>query len=121
MGRRGVRKPMEQSGNMLATITACGPSGSTPSVVASPFQPQCNAAVTGWDEGRSEPERFIVAGDKIIVFVHARARLKDRTEWHEKRSADAFTFPNGKAIQVRAFADRRQALEWAGVKSSDAN
>src|SRR2546425_8047835 len=31
----------------------------------------------GWAEGRSEPERFIVAGDKIIVFVHVRARLKD--------------------------------------------
>jgi uncharacterized protein len=74
----------------------------------------------GWAEGRSEPERFIVAGDKIIVFVHGQARLKDSTEWHETRLADVFTFHNGKAIQVRAFDDRRQALEWAGVKSSDA-
>jgi uncharacterized protein len=55
------------------------------------------------------------------VFVHARARLKDSTEWHETRLAEVFTFHNGKAIQVRAFTDRRQALEWAGVKSSDAN
>lgn len=38
-----------------------------------------------WAEGSSEPERFIVAGDKIIVFVHARARLKDSTEWHDSR------------------------------------
>ena len=75
----------------------------------------------GWAEGRSEPERFIVAGDKIIVFVHVRARLKDSTEWHETLLADVFTFRNGKAIQMRAFADRRQALEWAGVKGSDAN
>ena len=74
-----------------------------------------------WAEGSSEPERFIVAGDKIIVFVHARARLKDSTEWHDTRLADDFTFRNGKAIQMRAFADRRQALEWAGVKASDAN
>jgi ketosteroid isomerase-like protein len=74
-----------------------------------------------WAEGSSEPERFIVSGDKIIVFVHARMRLKDRTEWHDTRLADVFTFRNGKAIQMRAFADRRQALEWAGVKSSDAN
>jgi len=76
---------------------------------------------TDWAEGSSEPERFIVAGDKIIVFVHARARLKDSTEWHDTRLADVFTFRNGKAIQMRAFADRRQALEWAGVKASDAN
>ena len=76
---------------------------------------------TGWAEGRSEPERFIVAGDKIIVFVHVRTRPKDSSEWQETRLADVFTFRKGKAIQMRAFADRQQALEWAGVKGSDAN
>ena len=75
----------------------------------------------GWAEGRSEPERFIVAGDRIIVFVHVRARLKDSRQWHEARLADVFTFRNGKVIQMRAFADRQQALKWAGVKDSDAN
>jgi ketosteroid isomerase-like protein len=74
-----------------------------------------------WAEVQSEPERFIVAGDRIIVFVHARVRPKDSTEWQETRLADVFTFHNGKATQMRAFADRRQALEWAGVKASDAN
>jgi ketosteroid isomerase-like protein len=71
-----------------------------------------------WAEGSSEPERFIVAGDKIIVFVHVRVRLKDSEEWHEMRLADVFTFRKGKAIRMRAFADRRQALEWAGVNGS---
>jgi uncharacterized protein len=74
-----------------------------------------------WAEGTSEPERFIVAGDKIVVFVHARARLKGSTEWNEVRLADVFTFRNGKAIQMRAFADRQQALAWAGVKDSAAH
>jgi uncharacterized protein len=69
-----------------------------------------------WAEGSSQPERFIVAGDKIIVFVHARVRLKDSSEWHETRLADVFTFRNGKAIQMRAFADRQQALVWAGAE-----
>ena len=45
-----------------------------------------------WAEGSSEPERFIVAGDKIIVLVHVRVRPKDSTEWHEMRIADVFTF-----------------------------
>jgi ketosteroid isomerase-like protein len=40
-------------------------------------------------------------------------------EWREGRLADVYTFRNGKAIQGRSFADRRQALEWAGVKASD--
>ncbi len=74
-----------------------------------------------WAEIDSEPERFIVAGDKIIVFVHVRARPKDGAEWHEARIADVYTFRDGKAIQMRAFADRQQALEWAGAKVSDAN
>lgn len=69
-----------------------------------------------WAEGSSKPERFIVAGDRIIVFVHVRVRLKHSTEWHETRLADVFTFRNGKAIHMRAFADRRQALEWAGAQ-----
>jgi uncharacterized protein len=74
-----------------------------------------------WAEGSCEPERFIVAGDKIIVFVYVRVRLKDNTEWIDVRLADVYTFRDGKAIQMRHFPDRRQALEWAGVKASDAN
>ncbi len=69
-----------------------------------------------WAEVSSEPERFIVAGDKIIVFVHVRVRPEDSKEWQEMRIADVFTFRNGKAIQMHAFGDRHQALEWAGVK-----
>jgi uncharacterized protein len=74
-----------------------------------------------WAEGSCEPERFIVAGDKIIVFVYVRVKLKHSPEWHEGRLADVYTFRDGKAIQMRAFADRQQALEWAGVKASAAN
>ena len=55
------------------------------------------------------------------MFVYVRVRLKHNTEWHEGRLADVYTFRNGKAIQMRAFADRRQALEWAGANASDAN
>ena len=74
-----------------------------------------------WAEGSCEPERFIVAGDKIVVFLYVRVRLKQETEWREGPLADVFTFRNGKAIQMRTFGDRQQALEWAGVKASDAN
>ena len=74
-----------------------------------------------WAEGSCEPERFIAAGDKVIVLAHVRVRLKDETEWREGRIADVYTFRNGKAIQFRTFGDERQALEWAGVKASDAS
>jgi uncharacterized protein len=68
-------------------------------------------------EGSCELERFIVAGDKIVVFVHARVSLKDHTEWRDGRFADVFTFRNGKPIQVRSFGEKQEALEWAGAKA----
>ena len=74
-----------------------------------------------WAEGSCEPERFLVAGDRIIAFIHVRVRLKHETEWREGRTADVYTFRKGKAVQFRTFVDEQQALEWAGVKASDAN
>lgn len=74
-----------------------------------------------WAEGSCEPERFVVAGDRIIVFVHVRVRLKQEAGWREGRIADVYTYRNGKAVQFRTFADRQQALDWVGVKALDAN
>jgi uncharacterized protein len=69
----------------------------------------------GWTEGSSEPEQFITAGDRIVVFVHARFRLKGQSEWQEVRLADVYTVRDGKIVQMRAFADRQQALRWVGM------
>ena len=66
-----------------------------------------------WAEGSCELEGFFVAGDKIVVFVHARVRLKDHTEWIDGRFADVHTFRNGKVVQVRTFGKRQDALDWA--------
>jgi len=71
-----------------------------------------------WAEGSCEPERFIVAGDRIIVFVHVHVRVKPSMEWAEGRLADVYTFRNGKVIHARSFLDRRQALEWAGASDA---
>jgi len=72
-----------------------------------------------WAEVRSEPERFIPAGDKIVVFVHARVRAKDTGQWQEVRLADVYTFRDRKAVHMRAFADRREALRWVGIEGPD--
>ena len=69
-----------------------------------------------WAEVISEPEQFIPAGNRIVVFVHARVRPKNGNEWQEVRLADVYTFRNGKAIQMRAFADRQEALRWADAR-----
>lgn len=90
------------------------PGGGTYRGVAAVMAHAAEARAT-WAEGSCTPERFIVAGDKIVVFTHVRVRLKLEAEWREGRIADVYTFRNGKATQARIFFDRRQALEWAGA------
>ena len=69
-----------------------------------------------WAEVHSDPEQFIPAGNRIVVFVHARVRAKDSQEWQDVLLADVYTFLNGKPVHMQAFADRKEALRWAGVK-----
>jgi uncharacterized protein len=71
-----------------------------------------------WAEASSEPERFIAFGNRIVVLVHARVRSRESNEWQDVRLADVYTMRNGKAIQMRAFADRQEALGWAGAEES---
>jgi ketosteroid isomerase-like protein len=71
-----------------------------------------------WAEGTCEPQKFIVAGDKVVVFVHVRVRLKHESEWREGDTVDVFTFRTGKATQFYTFINEQQALQWAGVKDA---
>jgi len=73
-----------------------------------------------WAEGGCEPERFIVVGERVVVLVNVRVRLKTETEWRVGRVGDVFTFRNGKAIQFRTFFDEREALDWVGIQDSGA-
>jgi ketosteroid isomerase-like protein len=68
-----------------------------------------------WAEGSCDPERFLMNGDRVVVYLHAWVRLKDSTEWVGGRFADGFVFRDGKIIQYLSFAERAQALEWAGI------
>lgn len=69
-----------------------------------------------WAEVSSQPERFIPGGDRIVVFVHARVRPKGSNEWQDVRLADVYTMRGGKAIRMRAFGDREEALRWVGIQ-----
>ncbi len=68
-----------------------------------------------WAEGSCTPERFIVADNRIILFVFVHVRLKHETHWREAHIADAYTFHSGKAVQKRTFTNPQQALQWAGI------
>ena len=74
-----------------------------------------------WAEGSCEPERFVVAGDQIIVLIHVHVRLKNETAWRDGRHAAVFTFSNGKATEMRIFDDTREAFAWCGLEAGEAD
>ena len=63
----------------------------------------------------STPEQFIPAGDRIVVFVHARVLPRESNTWQDIRLADVYTVQNGRATKMRAFANREEALRWVGI------
>ncbi len=73
-----------------------------------------------WAEGRSEPEEFIPAGDRIVVFVHARVRAKGGSEWQDVRVGGCLYDQQRQGdpdAGVRG-SDRGLALGWGGRFSS---
>src|SRR5690349_2447135 len=70
-----------------------------------------------WAEGSCEPEKFLENGDKVVVYLHARVRLKGSTEWKGGRFADGFVFRNARIIQYLSFGERADALKWAGIEA----
>lgn len=74
-----------------------------------------------WAEGTCEPEKFLVNGDKVVVYLFARVRLKDSTDWVGGRFADGFVFRNGKITQYLTFGERVDALRWAGIEDQQAS
>ena len=73
-----------------------------------------------WAEGTCQPEKFLVNGDKVVVYLHVWVRLKDSTDWIDGRFADGFVFRNGKIIQYLSFGERVAALRWAGIEDDSA-
>src|SRR3954471_18802788 len=58
-----------------------------------------------WAEGSCEPEKFLINGEKVVVYLRAWVRLKDATDWTGGRFADGFVFRNGKITEYRSFGE----------------
>jgi ketosteroid isomerase-like protein len=74
-----------------------------------------------WAEGSCEPEKFLVNGEKVVVYLYAWVRLKDATDWIGGRFADGFVFRNGRITEYHTFGERAQALEWAGIQDQESS
>lgn len=73
-----------------------------------------------WAEGSCEPERYLVNGDRVVVYLHARVRPKGRDDWTGGPFADGFVLRGGRIAEYRSFAERADALEWAGIDDAPA-
>jgi ketosteroid isomerase-like protein len=72
-----------------------------------------------WAEGTCEPEKFLTHGDKVVVYLHVRVRLKDSLDWVDGRFADGFVFRAGKITHYLTFGERLDALKWAGIEEHE--
>ena len=72
-----------------------------------------------WAEGSCDPEKFLVNGDKAVVYLHAWVRLHGATEWTGGRFADGFVFRDGRITEYYSFGERAEALAWAGIEETE--
>ena len=72
-----------------------------------------------WAEGSCEPEKFLIKGEKVVVYLYAWVRLNHATDWTGGRFADGFVFRNGKITEYRTFGERVEALNWAGIQDDE--
>jgi len=70
---------------------------------------------SGWAEGSSEPEGFVISNDNVVVFVRARFRLRNSSTWQEVKLADVYTVHDNNIVAMHAFVDRKEALRWANT------
>src|SRR6218665_3164398 len=65
-----------------------------------------------WAEGACEPVDFFAAGNKVVVDVHVKVRLKDNPEWIDAQVADGFIIKDGRIAEFHSFVNKQKAFEW---------
>jgi ketosteroid isomerase-like protein len=69
-----------------------------------------------WSEWRTEPEQFLDAGDRVVVFVHLHAKGATGGTPLDVKTAHVWTISEGRALSFEAFLDRSEALEAVGLR-----
>jgi ketosteroid isomerase-like protein len=69
-----------------------------------------------WSEWRLEPERFLDAGDRVVVFARIVGMGEASGAPFELETTHVWTIHAGRATSVRAYRDRSEALEAAGLR-----
>jgi ketosteroid isomerase-like protein len=68
-----------------------------------------------WEQPTLAPERFIDAGDRVVVLWHEIARSRHSDQELETRTGVVYTVHDGLIVEVRGYMDRDQALASVGA------
>src|SRR6478672_10661392 len=68
-----------------------------------------------WETLVLEAERYIDAGDRVIVFWHEVARSRHSRQEIETATAVIYTVRDGKVVEARGYMSRAEALETLGL------
>ena len=69
-----------------------------------------------WEEFRWEPQRFLAAADRVVVLLHSHGRGKGSGLEMARDVAMVWTVREGRAMSVRFYTDRDEALEATGLR-----
>ncbi len=64
-----------------------------------------------WDEWRMEQERFIVAGDRVVVLIHIVARGHHSGVALDRETAHIWSTADGRVTRCEVYFDRAEALD----------
>jgi ketosteroid isomerase-like protein len=73
-----------------------------------------------WQEWHFEPERFIDAGDQVVVFARVIGRGEASGAPVELETTHVWTVRGGRALSMHVYRDRAAALEAAGLSAEGA-
>ena len=80
------------------------------------FGQAVNAVIDGWETWQAEPERFIAAGDQVVVLVRYHARGRSSGVEIEGRESALWTLRDGRVQRYEWFPGPSDALEAAGLQ-----
>ena len=70
-----------------------------------------------WTVFRFEPEQFIDAGDRVVVFIRVLAEGGASGVATERETAHIWVVRDGRLASIQIYRDRSQALEAVGLES----
>jgi ketosteroid isomerase-like protein len=70
-----------------------------------------------WREWRFEPERFLDAGDKVVVFARLITEGEASGAPLELETTHVISFSEGRAVSLQVYRDRPEALQATGLRA----